>query len=167
MESQPLLQSLDHPVIDERNLGVMSASQTPILLERLEKRISGSGVSDNSIELSMKVHSLSTPSSLQDLPPQEIFKCESSLSRSTLSVSGSIPIRGTSPISPIPAQSSLKVFYDGVCNVQLVDKIASLYSSLIIEGKVPNVTSQIHFILQLLTMKAGNQSLQGKYDCCI
>ncbi len=165
-ESQSLIQikHKDHSPKNQNKVGAMSACKAPFFLQKLEQRISGNRVNEDSLEIAMKMHSISSLTNSKDLSSENIST--SNISSSSLDVSSSMPIKVTSPLLPLPVQPALLVSYDRVSIVQLVKQVASLYSSFIMEGKVPNLTSQIHFIIQLLTISHGNtrdhQFMQGK-----
>ena len=84
--------------------------------------------------------------------------------------SSATPPRLTStPVQPVtPAHPCL----ERVTNRDVLDQVADLYSSLIKKGRVSNLTSEIHFVVRLLTLSGAQQpgahyrQLQGVYGCC-
>ncbi len=154
----------DHHAIDvSSDSFTSSASKTPDHLKRLEQRISGARV-DDSLSLKISTHSIFDLTNSQDSPSGYVFNTSKSTPTTTP------PIKVTPPAASTPILATLQVSREGVSNEELVEKVACMYSSLIKDGRVPNLTSQMHFIIQLLTMsqERGSHKLQhGECPSCI
>lgn len=138
----------DHHAIDvSADSFISSANKTPDHLKRLEQRISGARM-DDSLSSKISTHSIFDLTNSQDSPSLNS-------SKSNLNPTTTPPINMTPRVTSSPILPTLQVSREGVSNEELVEKVACMYSSLIKEGRVPNLTSQIHFIIQLLTMSQG------------
>lgn len=117
----------------------------------------------NDLSLLHLTHSSSDNSQSQSpnvlIAQAETFGASAIIGDSSPNTSDSVistPQGSTPKSTPAPACPSL----ERVTNMDTLEQVANLYSTLIKEGRVSNLTSEIYFVIQLLTLSGAHREVE-------
>ena len=155
---------------DQSSTSELSADNSA-LLQRLERRMSGR---EGDLDLDSRISNHSIFSLTHSSDTATNSQSPKKRDKQTVSPSPHTPPSLTSdthppPVTSTPITNIVHVSLERVTKATMLEQVAGLYATLITEGRVPNLTSEIHFVFQLLTLTAGrvgsqHRLVQGESD---